>query len=356
MSADPSDQAGAVRSGEELDLAAVDRYLKAQIGGLSGTPELQQFSGGASNLTYLLRYPEREMILRRPPIGAQVKSGHDMLREARIMTRLQPVFPKVPEVLATCDDQEILGCDFYVMQRLNGIIPRRNLPRGLELSAEQTRQLCVNVIDTLIELHAVDVHAAGLDDIGKGEGYVQRQIEGWTERYARARTWNVLPMKRITRWLAERMPADSGICLIHNDFRFDNVVLDAADPLRIVGVLDWEMATLGDPLMDLGSSLAYWIEAGDNRYAQGMRRQPTHLPGMFSRRELIDYYLDQTGRSHVDFAFYEVYGLFRLAVIAQQIYYRYHHGQTRNPAFKNLWLGVNYLGWRCGQIMRKAKD
>ena len=296
MSTSTIDEAVAVRDGEALDAAAVHAFLRDRIDGLSGEPEVRQFAGGASNLTYLLRWPDRELILRRPPLGTKAKSAHDMLREANIMSRLKPVFGKVPEVLATCDDESVIGGEFYVMERLRGIIPRRNLPRDLALSAEDTQQLCTNVVDTLIELHAVDHVAAGLDDIGKGEGYVRRQIEGWTERYARARTWNVLPMRRVTRWLAERMPEHESICLIHNDFRFDNVVLDPDDPLRVIGVLDWEMATLGDPLMDLGSSLAYWVEAGDGRFAQASRRQPTHLPGMFTRRELIDYYLERTGR------------------------------------------------------------
>ena len=349
------DEAGAVRDGEELNLNTVDPFIKQHVDGLSGTPTVRQFSGGASNLTYLLQYPERDLILRRPPFGKKAKSAHDMLREARIMDRLKPVFGQVPDVLATCEDPAVLDCEFYVMERLHGIIPRKNLPRDLHLTTDETRQLCTHVVDTLIDLHQVDVQAAGLDDIGKGEGYVRRQIEGWTERYARAKTWNVLPMKRVTRWLAERIPSEESICLIHNDFRFDNVVLDADNPMKVIGVLDWEMATLGDPLMDLGSSLAYWIEAGDDRFAQSMRRQPTHLPGMFTRQQLIDYYLERTGRQHVDFDFYEVYGLFRLAAIAQQIYYRYHHGQTRNPAFKGLWMGVNYLGWRCGQIIRRSK-
>lgn len=349
------DEAGAVRDGESLDRAAVHAYLREHIDGLDGEPELRQFAGGASNLTYLLRYPDRDLILRRPPLGTRTGTAHDMLREARIMERLKPSFDKVPSVLARCDDEAVIGCEFYVMERLRGIIPRRNLPLDLCLDAEQTRQLCTNVVDTLIELHGVDHAAAGLTDIGKGEGYVRRQIEGWTERWQRARTWNVLPIRRVTRWLAERVPDEETICLIHNDFRFDNVVLDPDDPLKVIGVLDWEMATLGDPLMDLGSSLAYWVEPGDDRFAQASRRQPTHLPGMFTRRELIEHYLQRTGRQHVDFAFYEVYGLFRLAVIAQQIYYRYHSGQTRNPAFRSLWLAANYLGWRCGRII-KAND
>ena len=204
-------------------------------------------------------------------------------------------------------------------------------------------------------LHAVDVDAAGLRDLGKGAGYVRRQIEGWTERYARARTWNVPRFTDVTRWLAAHMPEDAATCVIHNDFRLDNCVLDPEDPTRVLGVLDWEMATLGCPLMDLGTTLAYWIQADDDPLARATRRQPTHLPGMLTRDEVVDYYCLRTGRTIDNWAFYEVYGLFRLAVIAQQIYYRYHHKQTRNPAFRNLWVIIHYLYWRCRGIIRRAR-
>ena len=196
--------------------------------------------------------------------------------------------------------------------------------------------------------------AAGLEGIGKGAGYAQRQIEGWSKRYRDARTWNVPRGDRIMRWLAANLPAQERICITHNDFRFDNVVLDPDDPTRIIGVLDWELATLGDPLMDLGNTLAYWVEAGDDFMAQGMRRQPTHLPGMLTRREVIAYYCGKMGFDAGDFSFHEVYGLFRLSAIAQQIYYRYHHGQSRNPAFKRFWLFVNYLHWRCRRAIARG--
>ncbi|TBX24694.1 phosphotransferase, partial [Bowmanella sp. JS7-9] len=155
--------------------------------------------------------------------------------------------------------------------------------------------------------------------------------------------------------LAENMPASEHICLTHNDFRFDNVVLNPDNPTEVIGVLDWELATLGDPLMDLGNTLAYWVEADDDFLAQSTRRQPTHLPGMFTRKQVVEYYLQKTGRSAEDFTFYEVYGLFRLAVIAQQIYYRYHHKQTRNPAFKNFWIFVHYLLWRCKKAIKQGR-
>ena len=346
------DQAGAVRSGEELDVAKIAAFLQGVDSSLQGLPAVTQFPGGASNLTYLLSYGERELILRRPPFGAKAKSAHDMLREANIMAELKPVYPYVPRVFATCQDRAVMDSDFYVMERLRGIILRNKLPPGLELNESDTRQLCLNVIDKMIALHKVDYQAAGLAHLAKGEGYVQRQITGWSERFRKARTDDVVDCEEVMRWLAEKMPAaDVATCLIHNDFRFDNVVLDAEDPLKVIGVLDWEMATLGDPLMDLGNTLAYWVQADDEPQFMMMRRQPTHLPGMLTRKEVIAYYGEQTGYRTDHFDFYEIYGLFRLAVIIQQIYYRFHHGQTTNPQFAGFGQAVAYMSQRCRKLI-----
>jgi aminoglycoside phosphotransferase (APT) family kinase protein len=361
------DQGGRVRAGEELNTQAVDAWLKARVPGLQGLPEVTQFAGGASNWTYRLQYQQfdaaqpgqGDFILRRPPAGTKAKGAHDMGREFRVQSALKPVYPVVPAMIGLCEDEAVTGSEFYVMARIAGIIPRKNMPRGLALDAPTTRQLCTNVLDKLLELHAVDVHATGLSSLGKGSGYCQRQIAGWSERYTKALTWNVPSYQRVMAWLKERTPADVANVVIHNDWRFDNVVLAENDPTKVIGVLDWEMATLGNPLMDLGNALAYWIHADDNALLKATRRQPTHLPGMLRREEVVDYYLAQSGHK-VDrqgqWVFYEVYGLFRLAVIAQQIYYRYHHKQTRNPAFKNFWVIVNYLDWRCKGLIKQAKS
>ncbi|RZL09722.1 MAG: phosphotransferase family protein [Rubrivivax sp.] len=353
------DQGGRVRAGEELKVPGVDAWLKQQVAGLQGQPEVTQFSGGASNWTYRLKYPGQgqggDFILRRPPAGTKAKGAHDMGREFRVQQALKPVYPVVPAMIGHTEDESITGAEFYVMERIAGIIPRKNLPRGLVLDAATTRRLCTNVLDQLIALHRVDVQAAGLESLGKGGGYCKRQIEGWSARYVKARTWNVPSFERVMAWLAANTPDDVANCVIHNDWRFDNVILAEDDPTRVIGVLDWEMATLGDPLMDLGNSLAYWVHDDDNLLFKAVRRQPTHLPGMLRREEVVEYYLDRTGRKADHWAFYEVYGLFRLAVIVQQIYYRYHHRQTRNPAFKNFWVLVNYLDWRCKGLIKRSK-
>jgi aminoglycoside phosphotransferase (APT) family kinase protein len=349
-----TDAGGAVRADEALDAAAVDAWLRAQGIELEGTPEVTQYAGGASNWTYRLKYPNRDLVLRRPPAGTKAKGAHDMVREFAVQQALKPVYPAVPTMVALCREAEVIGCDFYVMERIDGLIPRAQLPRGVTLDAAQTRQLCTNVLDKLVELHQVDYRAAGLETLGRGAGYCKRQVEGWSERYLKARTWNVPGFARVRDWLRVHTPDDVATCVIHNDWRFDNVVLAPDDPTRVIGVLDWEMATLGDPLMDLGSALAYWVQADDGWLMRSTRRQPTHLPGMLTRREVVDYYLQRSGLQPADWRFYEVFGLFRLAVIIQQIYYRYHHGQTRNPAFKRFWWLVHYFDWRARAVIRDS--
>lgn len=351
------DTAGQVRKGEELHLTKLIPWLENNILNLKGQPKVTQYAGGASNWTYCLSYTHqdatnRDVILRRAPAGTKAKGAHDMGREYRLQAALKPVYSYVPEMLGHCKDESVLGAEFYVMEKLNGLIPRKNLPKGFKLEPQTTKQLCLNALDSLIELHQVDYQAAGLSHLAKGNGYTQRQIEGWSARYTKAKTWNVPSGKYVMNWLRNNMPSHEHICLTHNDFRFDNLVLDANDPTKILGVLDWELATLGDPLMDLGNSLAYWVQADDDKLAKSTRRQPTHLPGMLSRKEVIDYYLKKTGFKVENFAFYEVYGLFRLAAIAQQIYYRYHHKQTDNPAFKNIWFFVHYLLWQCRKAIK----
>lgn len=347
------DHAKNVRRGEELDTAAVDQWLKSQLPELKGEASVTQYSGGASNWTYCLDYPDQSLILRRAPAGTKAKGAHDMGREFRLQHALQPAYRYVPKMLAFCEEPSVIGTDFYVMEKLTGIIPRKNLPKALRTTPEQTNALCQNVLDCLVELHKVDHEAAGLAHIAKGAGYIERQISGWSERFRKAKTWNVPSGKSVIQWLEANQPSKENICLTHNDFRFDNVVLDPSDYTKVIGVLDWELATLGDPLMDLGNTLAYWIEPTDDFLAQATRRQPTHLPGMLTRQEVVDYYCDKMDIQVDNFTFYEVYGLFRLAGIVQQIYYRYHHGQTKNPAFKNFWLIVHYLLHRCKKAIRQ---
>ncbi|MCF8784889.1 phosphotransferase family protein [Rhodococcus ruber] len=344
------DNARAVRDEDAFDVAAVAAWL-GEHAGIAGIPEVHQFSGGASNLTYLLRYPDRDLVLRRPPVGAKPSSGHDMVREYRIQSLLAPAYRYVPRMVGLCTDHSVLGSDFYVMERVPGTILRANPPAELALTPERTRTLCLRIVDLLVELHGVDPASTGLSEFSRGSGYVARQVSGWTARYEKARTENVPDFARVTKWLNDTQPADVASAVIHGDFRLDNVVLDENDPLQPVAVLDWELATVGDPLMDLGSSLAYWVQADDDPMLLATKRQPSDLPGILTRREIVDYYSSKTGLAVDNWGFYEVFGLFRLAVIAQQIYYRYHHGQTTNPAFKDFWVIVGYLDSRCNTLI-----
>lgn len=342
-----------VREEDTFDIEAVRAWLATHGVDLSGDVEIQQFGGGASNLTYSLRTADQDLILRRPPQGQKAKGAHDMGREFRIQSALQEPFGLVPDMVAFCEDESVIGSEFYVMQRLDGLIPRRDLPPGLELDETAARDLCRTFADTLIALHRVDTSLPGIAAMGKGTGYVERQITGWSARYRDAITADAPGFTKVMDWLAERMPADVANCVIHNDFRFDNVVLDKQDPSKIIGVLDWEMATLGDPLMDLGGNLAYWVQPDDDEGFQLVRRQPSNLPGMFTRAEFVEYYCEQMGLSVTpeQWKFYEVYGLFRFAVIAQQIYYRYFHGQTTNEMYALFGQAVHYYEDRCLRVI-----
>jgi aminoglycoside phosphotransferase (APT) family kinase protein len=341
---DFTDQPTEIRKGEGLDAAKVEKFIRDAIPELSGEMTILQFPHGHSNLTYLITIGEREMVLRRPPFGTKAKSAHDMKREYRILAAINAVFPYGPRPLAYTDDESIIGCPFYLMERIKGVVVRRDLPAGLVLTPQQVRQLFEKLVNVQFELHTIDYRKIGLENFGKPQGYVQRQVLGWSKRYRAARTPDAPDCEAIMSWLQEHMPPDSeNPAIIHNDFKLDNVVLDNENPTKIVGILDWEMATIGDPLMDLGSSLAYWVEAGDPAERQAIRTIPTHLEGALTRKEVIDHYAELSGRSIEDFSFYYCFGLFRLAVIAQQIYYRYYHGQTKDERFKVLIYAVGVL-------------
>ncbi len=349
------DRAGPVRFGEELPLERLGPYLREHLG-VQGEIVVEQFPAGHSNLTYLLRANGQEFVLRRPPFGAEsIARGHDMGREYRVLAGLSRVYPKVPRPLLFCEDRSVLGAPFYVMERVRGLILRRDPPPGLELSPPRMKALSEAFIDNLAEIHGLDLEAAGLDDLGRPQGYVRRQIEGWTERYRRARTDEIPEMERVARWLYEHLPPEQGAALIHNDYKYDNLVLDPHD-LSLRAVLDWEMATVGDPLMDLGTSLGYWVEPDDPDDLQGIRFGLTTLPGNLTRRELVERYARRTGRalSPEDALFYYVYGLFKIAVIAQQIYFRYVRGFSQDERFSQLIEGVRALARAAERAIRRG--
>jgi len=357
METKPSlDSPAPIRPGEELDLESLASYLQKIFPDTDVSDlEVLQFPSGHSNLTYLLRLGERELVLRRPPFGAKIKTAHDMGREYRILSRLVEVYPKVPRPLAYCQDDSVIGAPFYLMERLSGLILRGDKPQGVELTPASMHALSENFIDNLVEIHRIDFQAAGLADLGHPEGYVKRQIEGWTQRYHKARTDDIQDIERTASWLAENMPAESSACLIHNDYKYDNLVLAPQDPSHISGVLDWEMATIGDPLMDLGTSLGYWIDPGDPPELQALTFGLTSLPGNLNRRQLAERYARKSGDDISNLSFYYVYALFKIAVIVQQIYARYEAGFTQDERFATLIFAVRVLGRTALKVIEKDR-
>jgi aminoglycoside phosphotransferase (APT) family kinase protein len=329
-----------VRPGEELDAKGLARFL--------GWDEVRitQFPSGHSNLTYLVESGahdnHRQLVLRRPPHGSRVKTAHDMGREYRILSRLHGIYPLAPKPIVYCDDATLLGAPFYVMERIVGVILRRDPPPAL-LPPEVARGLGEAFIDNLARLHALDYRSCDLGDLGRPEGYVERQVRGWSERYRNARTDEIPDMEFLERWVHENMPRESGAALIHNDYKYDNLVLAADDLTRIVGVLDWEMSTLGDPLMDLGTALSYWVHADDPPELQAVRMCATTAAGSPRREQLLSRYQERTGKDIPNILFYYCFAQFKSCGVLQQIYYRYQQGLTRDERFAAMIHGVRAL-------------
>lgn len=322
-----------VRPGEELDVTRLEAFLLQHLYDSSGPIAVEQFPSGHSNLTYLVHLGDRQFVLRRPPFGSKVKTAHDMGREYRVLSKLHSAYSPAPQALLYCDDDSVIGAPFYLMEPVRGVIIRRDPPAGLPFPLETARLLSESFIGNLVRLHSLDYEAIGLADLGKPQGYLERQVRGWTERYHGSKTHELAEVDRISEWLRKNMPSMSAPTLIHNDYKYDNIVLDPADITKIVGVLDWEMSTIGDPLSDLGTTLAYWTDPRDPEELQKIRWCPSTYPGSLSRAQLVDHYARETGRDVSRIVFYLVFARFKLAVIDQQIYYRYHQGLTKDPRF-----------------------
>jgi aminoglycoside phosphotransferase (APT) family kinase protein len=332
------------RPGEDLPLGPVEAYLRDHLPNLPADPlRVRQFPSGASNLTFLLRVGDWEAVLRRPPFGPLPPRAHDMVREARLLQRLHPVFPLAPRPYLVCEAPELLGAPFYVMERKHGVVLDRSFPPDAKVDDTLCRRLSLNTVDTLARIHAVDWHAAGLDGLGHPEGFLARQVRGWIERYERARTDDVPAAGRLTAWLAEHIPDSPPPTLIHNDFKLNNMVLRADTLAEPAGVLDWEMATVGDPLLDLAISLSYWVQPDDPPEMQTLLPTVTTRPGFLTRDDLMRRYAGQTGRNLSDMPFYLTFAYFKLAGILQQIYARWKHGQTQDERFSRFGRSVTLL-------------
>jgi len=336
----PIDAPAEVRDEERFDPERLRGFFERALPGASGPIQLLQFRRGHSNLTYLVRIGDEEAVLRRAPFGVQVKTAHDMRREFTILSALQGVYARAPRPIAFCDDESLIGARFYLMERVRGVVIRgAEPPAGVRFTPELLRATSTALVDNLADLHALDASRGPLAGIGHPEGYVARQVAGWTERYAKAKTDEIPQVESAAAWLAAHLPRESGAAVIHNDYKYDNVVLDPRDLSRIVAVLDWEMATVGDPLTDLGMLLGYWSDPDDPEEMRGRSYGPTFLPGSLSRRGLIERYQERSGRSVGEALFHYVLALFKIAVIVQQIYKRYVQGHTRDPRFASL------IGW-----------
>ena len=329
------DQPKEVRTEDSLDKHKLSVYLSHNYDSykIQDALEIKQYAGGASNLTYLLQWNKQQVILRTSPPGVNIKGAHDMAREFNVLNLLNGHFQYSPKAILYCDDENIIGRPFYIMQKVEGIIPRKAFP--MPVNADLAKQMCINLVDVHIALHSINLEKSGLIQLGKPQGYIQRQISGWNQRYINARLDDSIPADDLMQWLEDNQPNDTHTSLIHNDYKFDNVVLSATEPHKVIAVLDWEMTTIGSPLMDLGCSLAYWIEKKDPPSMQAIRMMPTNIEGMMTRRNIIDYYGQRTGIDMSNFNYFYKFGLFRLAVIVQQIYKRYAQGKTTNPAFKS---------------------
>lgn len=341
-----------VRPGEELSEANLRRFLQTEFPEKSGSISIEQFPGGASNLTYLVRLGDEEYVLRRPPFGNTIKSAHDMSREFKVLEKLSPVYPPAPKPLVYCDDESVMGSEFYLMERRLGLILRSKMP---EVSVNEAQKICGSFIGNLANLHSLDYQAIGLGDFGKPEGFARRQVEGWTKRYFNAKTDEWPELESTIEWLNSRIPETNEACLIHNDYKFDNVILNPENLTEITGVLDWEMATIGCPLMDLGTTLGYWMgkEAGEEMLS--MPFNPRFLMENVTRQHLAEMYAEKTGCDVSNILYYYVFGSFKIAVIAQQIYARYAKGLTQDKRFAQFNRFVAALGKLAAYAIHKQR-
>ena len=344
------DKATQIRKGEELDVPALEKYLLQELEGASGQLQIDQFPGGASNLTYLISLGEQQMVLRRPPFGSKVKSAHDMGREYRVLSTLSKSYSKAPKPLLYTEDEAIIGAPFYIMERVQGVILRKSTGLAAELGEEKISAIASSLIETMAELHGLDYNEIGLGELGRPNGYAERQVVGWTKRYFKSKTDDFPEMEKVAEWLNQNIPAKSFDSLVHNDFKHDNVVLDPDDLTKVKAILDWEMCTLGDPFMDLGTTLGYWPNKNDPPLLKMALTFPSALPGNPSRAEFVEQYIKASGRQPENIVFYYAFGLFKIAVIIQQIYYRYKKGLTQDKRFAHF----NHLVDGMGKMALRA--
>ena len=330
-----SGDTAAVRAGEQLNAGALEDFLRGKLPGVEDGLAIEQFPGGHSNLTYCLKAGSREYVLRRGPLGPVAPKAHDMAREFRVLQAVHPLFPPAPEVYMLCEDPSVIGAVFFLMERRHGVVLRDEIPAEIARQPDYAARLSDAFLDCLVALHAIDIDAHGLRALGKPDGFLERQVHGWADRWQRAKTEELPEMDRVIAWLGSHMPAPAAPTLVHNDYKLDNVMYRAADAGCVEAVLDWEMTTVGDPLADLGLTLCYWTTAADPEVASAGVPAISAGPGWRTRDQLVQRYARATGRSVDRLAWYETLGVFKLAVILQQIFFRFHRGQTNDERFRH---------------------
>jgi len=338
----------------ELDFTKLKKYLEEELFGNAESIEILQISGGYSNLTFLIQSPKGKFALRRPPFGEKISKAHDMEREYNVLNSLKKAdYSKSPKPIFFCEEPDIFGAPFFVMEFVEGLILRNKIPKGIEFTPADFRKLSERTLDCLLELHSLELNQSGLIKLGKPEGYVTRQVEGWTDRYFKAKTNELPEMEKVAEWLKSNIPTTENIGFIHNDYKYDNLILNPENVSAIQAVLDWEMATVGDPLMDLGTSLAYWAEADDPDILKMFNL--TYLPGNLTRKEVIEYYGQKSQLDLSNILFYYIFGLFKVAGIAQQIFKRFTQGHSNDPRFSALIQVVEAAGKRAHESILTEK-
>ncbi len=341
-----------MRPDERIDPERVGRFLEGKVPGAAGTPEIQQFEGGHANLTYLVKYGPREYVLRRPPLGPVAPSSHDMGREYRVLSALYQSYPLAPRAYVYSEDREIVGAPFFVMERRQGIVIRKEMPERFRGDPALNRRMSAMIVEALADLHQVDAQAIGLDTLGKPEGFMARQVSGWARRWEGAKTEDVPRFQEVHEWMQARIPQYPRASLVHNDFKLDNMMVNADDPALPVAVFDWDMCTLGDPLADVGTLLGYWVEATDGPARTSFPTMPTIEPGWYTRQEVAGHYARRTGIDVKTLRFYEIFANWKTAVVIQQIYVRFHRGQTQDVRFKEYGRRANGLIDAAWELMR----
>ncbi len=347
-----ADDAEAVRDGDQLDWVAFEAYARASLAQLEGPFEARQFPGGSANLTYLVRFGLTELVLRRPPFGTIAPGAHDMKREFKVLSGLWQHFDRAPRAYLFCEDPVVVGSDFFVMERREGEVIRDLIPESMLHHHEVGRRIGFATVDAFADLALLDPAAVGLADLGKAEGFVARQVRGWSDRWDRvSELWEEPLMVTVSTELARRLPSPTRVSLVHNDPKIDNCMFDPADPDRAVAIFDWDMTTVGDPLVDLGTLLNYWPDPSDPPGAWRGREETMREFGLPTRDEVVAHYAARTGIDCTNARWYEAFAQWKTAVVVAQLHHRWRMGNSANPRHETIGDAVPVLARSAADLL-----